>query len=118
MTFWKKSNYFLILKITPRATPRNAANSTCRVGGSRKVIVWAGYQNNGMVLAKTKPYWISQLIFFDRVSRIFSGWLKKPFSEPPVSAIWMSVILWKVMNTGAKRVFIKTLTQRATKNLP
>ena len=33
------------------------------------------------------PYWISQLIFFDKVSRIFKGALKKPFNVPPVSAI-------------------------------
>ena len=32
-------NYFLILKITPKATPRKAANSTWSVPGNKKVIV-------------------------------------------------------------------------------
>ena len=79
--------------MTPKATPRKAANSTWSVGGSRKVRVCAGYQNKGMVLANTKPYWISQLIFLLIFSWMFSGRLKKPFSVPPVSAMWISVIL-------------------------
>ena len=41
-----------MLRITPKATPRKAANSTWSVPGSRKVMVCIGYQNSGIVLAK------------------------------------------------------------------
>ena len=39
-------------------------------------------------------------------------------SEPPHSAICVSVILWNVINTGAKKVFIITDIESATTNLP
>ncbi len=59
-----------------------------------------------------------QSIFSAIVFCISSGLEKNPASVPPVSAMCMSVILWKVMKTGAKKVFISTLTQKATNSLP
>ena len=41
-------------RMTPRATPRRAAKSTRISDGRRKVTVWAGNQNSGIVFLKTK----------------------------------------------------------------
>ena len=102
--------------MSPSATPSNAANSTCRVGGRIKVMVCAGYQNNGIVFLKTTPHCTSQLmllmIFF--IGMGFSS----PTTVPPVCEMWMSVHLWKVIITGAKMVFMATLTQKAMPTLP
>ena len=66
--------------------PNAAANNTCNVPGNKNVIVCAGYQKNGIVFLKTKPYWMFQLIFSAIVCCMLSGLLKNPANEPPVSA--------------------------------
>ena len=100
---------------TPNAMPNNAANNTRCSGGSRKVMVWAGYQNRGMVFLNTNPHWACQLMVANRWAMGMG--VIRAFNEPPHAAMWASVILCNVINTGAKMVFMATDTANATQNL-
>ena len=78
-------------------------------------MVWAGYQKKGIVFLNTKPHCLLQSICAKR-SAMGMG-VMSALRLPPWTAMWASVILWKVMKTGAKIVFIATETASATHNL-
>ena len=72
----------------------------------------AGIQKNGIVFLKTKFHWVSQ--FRVVMMRVIGMGVANARIEPPQARIWVSVILWKVMNTGAKMPFMPTEIQNAT----
>lgn len=100
---------------TPKTIPKRAANNTRCSVGSKKVMVCAGYQKKGMVFLKTNPHCLFQSICAKR-SAIGIGVIND-LRLPPCMAICASVILWKVINTGANMVFIAIETASATHNL-
>lgn len=58
-----------------------AANNTRMSGGSRKVMVWAGYQNKGMVFLNTKLQSTAQ---FNPVKiRVMGIGVESALIEPP-----------------------------------
>ena len=69
-----------------------------------------------MVFLKTNPHCACQFIC-ENLAAIGIG-VTRALREPPHAAIWASVILCRVMNTGAKIVFMATDTESATQNLP
>ena len=86
--------------------PNNAAKSTRMSDGNMNVIVCAGYQKQGMVFLNTKFHWAFQ---FNSVMIFVIGiGVNRLLIDPPHIKICVSVILWKVMNTGAKMVFMVT----------
>ena len=80
------------------------------------IFALAGNQNSGMVFFMTMPHCALQSIDF-RYSVIFIGF-SSPITVPPLRSMCMSVHLWKVIITGAKIVFISTLTQKAMPSFP
>ena len=78
-------------------------------------MVCAGYQKKGIVFLKTKFHCASQ--FRCVMMRVIGIGVRRLRGEPPQSRICVSVILWNVMNTGAKMVFIATEMARAIHNL-
>lgn len=100
---------------TPSTTPNIAANSTRISPGRRNVMVCAGYQKKEIVFLKTKFHCASQ--FRCVMMRVIGIGVRRLRGEPPQSRICVSVILWNVMNTGAKMVFIATEMARAIHNL-
>ena len=91
---------------TPSTMPNMAANSTLIFGGSRKVMVCAGYQNKGMVFLNTNPHNTAQ--FSSVIIRFMGMGVSSAFTEPPQWPMWVSVILWRVIKTGAKMLFMAT----------
>lgn len=78
-------------------------------------MVCAGYQKKEIVFLKTKFHCASQ--FRCVMMRVIGIGVRRLRGEPPQSRICVSVILWNVMNTGAKMVFIATEMARAIHNL-
>ena len=75
-------------------------------------MVCAGYQKKGMVFLKTKFHCTRQFIPC-MISPIGIG-VNKPRRVPPVARMCVSVILCRVMKTGAKIVFIVTEMAKAS----
>lgn len=65
---------------TPSTMPNMAANSTLIFGGSRKVMVCAGYQNKGMVFLNTNPHNTAQ--FSSVIIRFMGMGVSSAFTEP------------------------------------
>ena len=78
-------------------------------------MVCAGYQKKGIVFLNTNPHCASQFIPAKRCAMGMG--VTSALRLPPLAAICASVILCRVMNTGAKIVFIATDTARATQSL-
>ena len=75
-------------------------------------MVCAGTQKNGMVFLNTKFHWADQFRFV--IICVIGIGVANARSEPPQASICVSVILWKVINIGAKMPFIPTEMQKAT----
>ena len=102
-------------RIIPSTTPKNAANNTWYSPGNMKVTVCAGTQKKGMVFLNTKFHCTRQFIPA-MISPTLIG-VQKALKPPPHCMICVSVILCKVMNTGAKAVFCKSEIKKAPRNL-
>ena len=98
----------------PNATPSRAANKIRLSAGNRNVTVCAGIQKSGIVFLKTKFHCTFQFIAC-MICPIGIG-VKNPLRLPPVAKMCVSVILWSVMKTGAKMVFIAVEMANATPN--
>lgn len=71
--------------------PKKAAKRTLISGGSKNVIVWAGYQKNGMVFLNTKLQSTAQ---FNWVKILVIGiGVTKANADPLQLVMWVSVIL-------------------------
>ena len=104
-----------MLNINPKAIPNKAANKTWYSFGKMNVSVCAGIQNSGMVFLNTKFHCTSQ---FKEVMIFLIGMgVTKDFKLPAFIPMCVSVILCKVINTGAKVRFIKTLMPKDPSSL-
>ncbi len=73
--------------------------------------MWAGIQKSGMVFLNTKFHCTCQLS--DASVRPTGMGRSSARSEPPWARMWVSEILWNVMNTGPNVVFMAVLTSSA-----
>ena len=83
-------DYFFLIdtaKSTPSTMPSNAAKSTRCSDGNKNVIVWAGYQKNGIVFLNTKPHCACQ---FSSANRLAMGMGVTRVHRLPPLRFWRS----------------------------
>lgn len=91
--------FFANVRISPNKIESEAAKITLYWSGSKKVMVWAGIQNSGMVLPTTNFMKVLQSI----VEIVCETEILLPEN---FASIHVSVMRWAAINTGPKVRFM------------